>query len=127
MLPNLAWTLTPVTLVLGEHKPGENDGDFGRNEVLKERGEDRVSLAAMLMFGCCKCNVISYVLLAWIFLWILPLSNQLMTWRPCSHFFIVIYLFLCIVNYTIKNIYFICLKFIIINSLDIYNIFNLHK
>ena len=40
MLPNLAWTLTPVTLVLGEHKPGENDGDFGRNEVLKERGEE---------------------------------------------------------------------------------------
>jgi len=58
--------LTPVTLVLGEYKPRENDGDFGRNEVLKEKGEDRVSLAAMLMFLCCKCNVITYVPFSWL-------------------------------------------------------------
>jgi len=52
LLPNLAWTLTPVTLVLGEHKTREIGSDFGRKEVLKERGEERVSLAAMSVCVC---------------------------------------------------------------------------
>lgn len=52
LLPNLAWTLTPVTLVLGEHKTRESGSDFGRKEVLKERGEERVSLAAMFVYVC---------------------------------------------------------------------------
>lgn len=43
--------MTPTTLVLGD-KTGESDGgDLGRNEVLKARGEDRVSLAAIFSKG----------------------------------------------------------------------------
>jgi len=39
-------------LVLGEHKTREIGSDFGRKEVLKERGEERVSLAAMSVCVC---------------------------------------------------------------------------
>lgn len=51
MLPNWAQTLTPREILFGEAMVWESEGDLGRNEVLKVRGEDgRVNLAMVAIF-----------------------------------------------------------------------------
>jgi hypothetical protein len=67
MLPNWAWTLSPrVVDFFGEAMVWESeDGDLGRNEVLKVvRGEDRRDTFAMEAIFCeLNCLIISCVLL----------------------------------------------------------------